>query len=172
MYEQPRSSNKNDNYYDPITNPTGSGTTERYIVYEDRIDNGKKQTRAYLSDPFEDEIKALNAINSLSKQYATKQYTVEPSNDKIGNNPKEVVVTSPDGRSKVRFYVKLSNYYRSPYDQYKPTGRNNTSSKSQPSKRDFTYNDVVALFGKSNVEIINKGDHTHPSTIQIKGVKL
>lgn len=152
-------------YYDPVTNPT-RGSTSKYLVYEDRVDNGKKQTRAFMEDPFDEEDEAVKAMNGLANKYKNKGYTLQGSEDEIDGLPKEVFVKSEDDNSIIKFYVKLSDNYDK-YSYYSKQGY-----RAEHDDKPVTLKELQKMYGKDNVKILGSSNPDGTATVTLKNIKV
>lgn len=79
-----------------------------YIIYEKRVNEGKKKTLAYLHDPFETEELALAALKNRLDSYKNNP---DPKFNVIDNGNNTFTVESEDKTFKSVFDIKRSAYY-------------------------------------------------------------
>lgn len=152
-YPEPSTSAK-DRYDDPVQGTVGKG--EKFLVFEDRNDDGKKQTRAFTQKPFNTEREAISAMKAHARAY--------PSNyTKKDNRDDTMTVTKKDGKSTIKFYVKKSKYYHntSGVDSSGVNGitggRRSRSKVSIAELRELLGRDSVKVNADGTMDIVAKG---------------
>ena len=99
---------------DPF-DPEASQTNDvAFVIYEHRVNTGKRKTFAYLEDPFLESTDAEAAVNHRVSQY------VEAGFEKVPATRKKAIaaVKSTDGKLSVEFEIRHSKYYYgSPLDK-------------------------------------------------------